>query len=350
MKNYSRLVFVIASLLIVVIHFFCCKGSQTRSRSIECVPTEVPDSLNDVYERMRVGDYVYEVYNGVSCPGAVTLRDSLGRVVAEYGFDGSGAESYMSFFYDEEGRLASIYWGGGIEFSNFSDSSDNITREVEYLTVGCKKDANATSFIFERNSQGKIVSVHSGTTKDQIMCIAGGEITYYIYKYDGCAVNGSLLRQGGYLEIEFYVKNPKDGQGNWEEITYCGYDKTQYRKYVSNKPDKAEALSPSTGITLAMAQCTISGDSLLMDIENFVDSLYDHMVFVDNQLLVAEKKSRWGTTLEKKKYELTSSGEIICNCEKYDYSAKALKSMPPYRVEKNDVDLTTCFRNLFENM
>lgn len=350
MKKSRRNILLISSFLMTALVLSCCKGAKSQGQSAEGQQSEISDSLDGVYERIRIGDYIYEVYNGVSCPGSITLRDSLGRVVAEGGLDGAGGESYMSYFFDEKDKLSSIYWGWCSEtFSLFREGVDPET-EVKYLTEGCKKDTEVESFLFERDNQGKTVRVHSARTQKQIACAAGGEITYKIYKYDGCATNGSLLRQGGYLEIEFYVKNPQDSHGNWEEATYNGYEKTQFWKFVNNKPAKAEAVSPSTGATLAKVKCTLSGDSLLMDIENLVDSTFECKVFLDNQLLVADKKSRWGTILEKKKIELTSSGEIICNSEKYDYSSKALKPLSPYKVKKDDVDLMTCFRNIFVDL
>ena len=87
-----------------------------------------------------------------------------------------------------------------------------------------------------------------------------------------------------------------------------------------------------------------------MSSENLKDTLYEDRVFVGNQLLSYSQKSRWGTILEKRSYEVTTSGEIVCHCEKYDYSTKALKSVSPYKVEREEIDLTECFKNIFEDL
>jgi len=93
-----------------------------------------------------------------------------------------------------------------------------------------------------------------------------------------------------------------------------------------------------------------SEDTLTILSENLKDTLFENKVFVGNQLLSYIKKSRWGTILEKENYEVTESGEVVCHCENYDFSTKALKSISPYKVKQEDIDLTKCLKNIFEGL
>lgn len=162
--------------------------------------------------------------------------------------------------------------------------------------------------------------------------------------------NDSELYKGGYLNVEFLVKSPKDNHGNWEETTYLGYHITQYRKYENNKLAKAEAISLANSKILEKVNFSYSGDTLTMSSENLRDTLSEKRVFVGNQLLSYIKKSRWGTILETKNYEVTKTGEVVCHSEKYDFSTKSLKSESPYKVKQEEIDLTECIKNIFEDL
>ena len=328
----------IAALFLISLLWGCTDSKHTSQNQ-----SELSDSL-DCYERTRIGDYVYEVDTCSLSLSSVVLRDTLGRVVAESVADGHG-ESYISFFYDNQGFVSDIYLGEG-----YSSADYDAEQEVKFLTDSCRNDKDAIVFTLERDSSGKIIQVHSPRSNDKIVCPPGGEITYTTIRYPGWMSNDSELYEGGYLNIEFLVRSPKDNHGNWEETSYLGYHKTQYRKYENNKPAKAEAISLVNRKVLEKIQCSLSGDTLIMSSENLKDTLFENRVFVGNQLLNYSQKSRWGTILEKKKYEVTSSGEIICHCEKYDYSTKALKPESPYKVEKEEIDLTECFKNIFKDM
>jgi hypothetical protein len=328
----------IAALFLISLLWGCTDSKHTSQNQ-----SELSDSL-DCYERTRIGDYVYEVDTCSLSLSSVVLRDTLGRVVAESVADGHG-ESYISFFYDNQGFVSDIYLREG-----YSSADYDAEQEVKFLTDSCRNDKDAIVFTLERDSSGKIIQVRSPRSNDKIVCPPGGEITYTIIRNLGWLSNISELYQGGFLNIEFLVKSPKDNRGNWEETKYLGYHKTQYRKYENNKPAKAEAISLVNRKVLEKIQCSLSGDTLIMSSENLKDTLFENRVFVGNQLLNYSQKSRWGTILEKKKYEVTSSGEIICHCEKYDYSTKALKPESPYKVEKEEIDLTECFKNIFKDM
>lgn len=330
---------LIASLAFMVMS--SCQGNDKGQKRGTDGNQEVWDSL-DCYERTRIGDFIYEVDTCSISLFSVILRDTLGRVVAETIADGHG-ESYISFFYDKQGFVSEIYLGEGC-------SSENYEQDVKFLTDSCRNDKDAIVFILERDSNGKIIQVRSPKSNDKIVCIPGGEITYTIKKYLSLLSNHSELSEGGLYDIEFLVKSPKDNHGNWEEIIYCGYHKTQYRKYENNKPVRAEAISLVNRKVLEKIQCSLSGDTLIMSSENLKDTLYEERVFVDNQLLSYSKKSRWGTILERRIYEVTTSGEIVCHCEKYDYSTKALKSVSPYKVNQEETDLTECFKNIFKHL
>ena len=328
----------IAALFLISLLWGCTESKHTSQNQ-----SELSDSL-DCYERTRIGDYVYEVDTCSLSLSSVVLRDTLGRVVAESVADGHG-ESYISFFYDNQGFVSDIYLREG-----YSSADYDAEQEVKFLTDSCRNDKDAIVFTLERDSSGKIIQVRSPRSNDKIVCPPGGEITYTTIRYPGWMSNDSELYEGGYLNIEFLVRSPKDNRGNWEETKYLGYHKTQYRKYENNKPAKAEAISLVNRKVLEKIQCSLSGDTLTMSSENLKDTLFENRVFVGNQLLNFSQKSRWGTILEKKKYEVTSSGEIICHCEKYDYSTKALKPESPYKVEKEEIDLTECFKNIFKDM
>lgn len=328
----------IAALFLISLLWGCTDSKHTSQNQ-----SELSDSL-DCYERTRIGDYVYEVDTCSLSLSSVVLRDTLGRVVAESVADGHG-ESYISFFYDKQGGVSDICLGEG-----YSSADYDAEQEVKFLTDSCRNDKDAIVFTLERDSSGKIIQVHSPRSNDKIVCPPGGEITYTTIRYPGWMSNDSELYEGGYLNIEFLVRSPKDNHGNWEETSYLGYHKTQYRKYENNKPAKAEAISLVNRKVLEKIQCSLSGDTLIMSSENLKDTLFENRVFVGNQLLNYSQNSRWGTILEKKKYEVTSSGEIICHCEKYDYSTKALKPESPYKVEKEEIDLTECFKNIFKDM
>lgn len=328
----------IAALFLISLLWGCTESKHTSQNQ-----SELSDSL-DCYERTRIGDYVYEVDTCSLSLSSVVLRDTLGRVVAESVADGH-AEFYISFFYDKQGLVSDIYLGEG-----YSSADYDAEQEVKFLTDSCRNDKDAIVFTLERDSSGKIIQVHSPRSNDKIVCPPGGEITYTTIRYPGWMSNDSELYEGGYLNIEFLVRSPKDNHGNWEETSYLGYHKTQYRKYENNKPAKAEAISLVNRKVLEKIQCSLSGDTLIMSSENLKDTLFENRVFVGNQLLNYSQNSRWGTILEKKKYEVTSSGEIICHCEKYDYSTKALKPESPYKVEKEEIDLTECFKNIFKDM
>ncbi len=328
----------IAALFLISLLWGCTDSKHTSQNQ-----SELSDSL-DCYERTRIGDYVYEVDTCSLSLSSVVLRDTLGRVVAESVADGHG-ESYISFFYDNQDFVSDIYLREG-----YSSADYDAEQEVKFLTDSCRNDKDAIVFTLERDSSGKIIQVRSPRSNDKIVCPPGGEITYTTIRYPGWMSNDSELYEGGYLNIEFLVRSPKDNHGNWEETSYLGYHKTQYRKYENNKPAKAEAISLVNRKVLEKIQCSLSGDTLIMSSENLKDTLFENRVFVGNQLLNYSQKSRWGTILEKKKYEVTSSGEIICHCEKYDYSTKALKPESPYKVEKEEIDLTECFKNIFKDM
>ena len=328
----------IAALFLISLLWGCTDSKHTSQNQ-----SELSDSL-DCYERTRIGDYVYEVDTCSLSLSSVVLRDTLGRVVAESVADGHG-ESYISFFYDNQDFVSDIYLREG-----YSSADYDAEQEVKFLTDSCRNDKDAIVFTLERDSSGKIIQVRSPRSNDKIVCPPGGEITYTTIRYPGWMSNDSELYEGGYLNIEFLVRSPKDNHGNWEETSYLGYHKTQYRKYENDKLAKAEAISLVNRKVLEKIQCSLSGDTLIMSSENLKDTLFENRVFVGNQLLNYSQKSRWGTILEKKKYEVTSSGEIICHCEKYDYSTKALKPESPYKVEKEEIDLTECFKNIFKDM
>ena len=328
----------IAALFLISLLLGCTDSKHTSQNQ-----SELSDSL-DCYERTRIGDYVYEVDTCSLSLSSVVLRDTLGRVVAESVADGHG-ESYISFFYDNQGFVSDIYLGEG-----YSSADYDAEQEVKFLTDSCRNDKDAIVFTLERDSSGKIIQVRSPRSNDKIVCPPGGEITYTIIRNLGWLSNISELYQGGFLNIEFLVKSPKDNHGNWDETNYLGYHKTQYRKYENNKPAKAEAISLVNRKVLEKIQCSLSGDTLIMISEDLKDTLFENRVFVGNQLLNYSLKSRWGTILEKKNYEVTSSGEIVCHCEKYDYSTKALKSESPYKVEQEETDLTECFKNIFKDL
>jgi len=336
----TKVSFFMASTMLLV-QMTACNGSKS-STQVKDGDQEFSDTL-DCYERTRIGDYVYEIDTCSLSLSSVILRDTLGRVVAESMADGHG-ESYISFFFDNQDVVSEIYMG--LDYSSDYDAE----QEVKFLTDSCKNDKDAIAFMFDRDSNGKIIQVRSSKSNDKIVCTPGGEITYTIKKYPGWLSNHSELYEGGFHDIEFLVKSPKDNHGNWEETIYVGYHKTQYRKYENNKPLKAEAISLLNGKVLEKIQCSLSGDTLIMSSENLKDTLYEDRVFVGNQLLSYSQKSRWGTILEKRSYEVTTSGEIVCHCEKYDYSTKALKSVSPYKVEREEIDLTECFKNIFEDL
>ena len=275
---------------------------------------------------------------------SVILRDTLGRVVAESVADGHG-ESYISFFYDKQDNISDIYLGGD-HSSDYFDAE----QEVKFLTDSCRNDNEAIVFTLERDSSGKVIQVRSPKSNERIACTPGGEITYTTIKYPGWMSNDSELYKGGYLNVEFLVKSPKDNHGNWEETTYLGYHKTQYRKYENNKLAKAEATSLVNGRILENVKFSYSGDTLTMSSENLRDTLSEKRVFVDNQLLSYSKKSRWGTILEKKSYEVTKTGEVVCHSEKYDFSTKSLKSESPYIVKQEEIDLTEYIKNIFDDL
>lgn len=344
MKKTNKMLLLIAVLILTTI-LWGCRNPKSFSHVTEGDQTELSDSLDDGYERTRIGDYIYEMYTGVSCPGSVVLRDTLGRIVAESGFDGNGGASYISYFHDNLGNVANIYWG-----ESYGTDSLDAKQEVQFLTEGCKNDKNAIVFSFERDHNGKIIKICSLKSNDSINCPKNGEVTYNIIKWSGCTTNASELYEGGYLNIEFLVKSPKDNYGNWEETKYLGYHKTQYWKYENNKPAKAEAISLVNGKILEKVQCSSSGDTLTMFSENLKDTLCENRVFIDNQLLSYSQKSRWGTILESRSYEVTTSGEVICHCEQYDYTTKAMKSLQPYKVEQKEVDLMECFKTIFINL
>lgn len=326
----------IAALFLISLLLGCTNSKNTSQNQ-----SEASDSLDDCIERTRIGDYIQEVDTCTLSYSSVILRDTLGRIVAESMSDGHGG-SYISFFYDNQGVVSDICLG--------DDSALDDYDEVEFLTNSCRNDKDAVVFTFERDSNGKIVQVRSPKSNDKIVCSPGGEITYTIIRNLGWLSNISELYQGGFLNIEFLVKSPKDNRGNWEETKYLGYHKTQYRKYENNKLAKAEAISLVNRKVLEKIQCSLSGDTLIMSSENLKDTLFENRVFVGNQLLNYSLKSRWGTILEKKNYEVTSSGEVVCHCEKYDYSTKALKSESPYEVEQEETDLTECFKNIFKDL
>lgn len=328
----------IAALFLISLLWGCTDSKHTSQNQ-----SELSDSL-DCYERTRIGDYVYEVDTCSLSLSSVVLRDTLGRVVAESVADGHG-ESYISFFYDNQDFVSDIYLGEG-----YSSADYDAEQEVKFLTDSCRNDKDAIVYTLKRDSSGKIIQVRSPRSNDKIVCPPGGEITYTTIRYPGWMSNDSELYEGGYLNIEFLVRSPKDNHGNWEETSYLGYHKTQYRKYENNKPAKAEAISLVNRKVLEKIQCSLSGDTLIMSSEDLKDTLFGNRVFVGNQLLNYSLKSRWGTILEKKNYEVTSSGEIVCHCEKYDYSTKALKSESPYKVEQEETDLTECFKNIFKDL
>lgn len=326
----------IAALFLISLLLGCTNSKNTSQNQ-----SEASDSLDDCIERTRIGDYIQEVDTCTLSYSSVILRDTLGRIVAESMSDGHGG-SYISFFYDNQGVVSDICLG--------DDSALEDYDEVDFLTNSCRNDKDAVIFTFERDSNGKIVQVRSPKSNDKIVCSPGGEITYTVIRNLGWLSNISELYQGGFLNIEFLVESPKDNRGNWEETKYLGYHKTQYRKYENNKPAKAEAISLVNRKVLEKIQCSLSGDTLIMSSENLKDTLFENRVFVGNQLLNYSLKSRWGTILEKKNYEVTSSGEVVCHCEKYDYSTKALKSESPYEVEQEETDLTECFKNIFKDL
>ena len=326
----------IAALFLISLLLGCTNSKNTSQNQ-----SEASDSLDDCIERTRIGDYIQEVDTCTLSYSSAILRDTLGRFVAESVSDGHGG-SYISFFYDNQGVVSDICLG--------DDSALDDYDEVEFLTNSCRHDKDAVVFTFERDSNGKIVQVRSPKGNDKIVCPPGGEITYTIIRNPGWVSNISELYQGSFLNIEFLVKSPKDNLGNWEETKYLGYQKTQYWKYENNKPAKAEAISLVNRKVLEKIQCSLSGDTLIMSSENLKDTLFENRVFVGNQLLNYSQKSRWGTILEKKNYEVTSSGEVVCHCEKYDYSTKALKSESPYKVEQEETDLTECFKNIFKDL
>ena len=326
----------IAALFLISLLLGCTNSKNTSQNQ-----SEAPDSLDDCIERTRIGDYIQEVDTCTLSYSSAILRDTLGRIVAESMSDGHGG-SYISFFYDNQGVVSDICLG--------DDSALDDYDEVEFLTNSCRNDKDAVVFTFERDSNGKIVQVRSPKSNDKIVCSPGGEITYTIIRNLGWLSNISELYQGGFLNIEFLVKSPKDNHGNWDETNYLGYHKTQYRKYENNKPAKAEAISLVNRKVLEKIHCSLSGDTLIMSSENLKDTLFENRVFVGNQLLNYSLKSRWGTILEKKNYEVSSSGEVVCHCEKYDYSTKALKSESPYKVEQEETDLTECFKNIFKDL
>lgn len=329
----------ITALFLISLLMGCTNSKQTSQNQ-----SEASDSLDDCIERTRIGDYIQEVDTCSLSLSSVILRDTLGRVVAETVADGHG-ESYISFFYDNQGFVSDIYLEEG-----YSSADYDAEQEVKFLTDSCRNDKDAIVFTLERDSSGKIIQVRSPRSNDKIVCPPGGEITYTTIRYPGWMSNDSELYEGGYLNIEFLVRSPKDNHGNWEETSYLGYQKTQYWKYENNKPAKAEAISLVNRKVLEKIQCSLSGDTLIMSSENLKDTLFENRVFVGNQLFSYSQKSRWGTILEKRNYEVTSSGEVICHCEKYDYSTKALKPESPYKVEKEEIGLTECIKNIFEDL
>ena len=328
----------IAALFLISLLWGCTDSKHTSQNQ-----SELSDSL-DCYERTRIGDYVYEVDTCSLSLSSVVLRDTLGRVVAESVADGH-AEFYISFFYDKQGLVSDIYLGEG-----YSSADYDAEQEVKFLTDSCRNDKDAIVFTLERDSSGKIIQVRSPRSNDKIICPTGGEITYTTTRCPGWMSNDSELYEGGYLNIEFLVKNPKDNRGNWEETTYLGYHKTQYRKYENDKLAKAEATSLVDGRILENVKFSYSEDTLTMSSENLKDTLYEDRLFVGNQLLSYSQKSRWGTILERRSYEVTTSGEVVCHCEKYDFSTKALKSVSPYKVKQKEIDLTECIKNIFEDL
>ena len=232
----------------------------------------------------------------------------------------------------------------------YSSENYDAGQEVKFLTDSCKNDKDAVVFTFERDSNGKIVQVRSPKSNDIIVSSPGGEITYTIIRHPGWVSNISELYEGGYHNIEFLVKSPIDNHGNWEETTYLGYHKTQYRKYENNKLAKAEATSLVNGKVLEKVKFSYSGDTLTMSSENLRDTLYENRVFVSDQLLQYYKKSRWGTILEKNNYVVTKSGEVVCHGKKYDFSSKTLKPVSPCKVKQKETDLTECLKNIFNDL
>jgi hypothetical protein len=329
----------IAALFLISLLLGCTNSKYTSQNQ-----SEVSDSLDDCIERTRIGDYIQEVDTCTLSYSSAILRDTLGRFVAESVSDGHG-ESYISFFYDKQGLVSDIYLGEG-----YSSESYDAEQEVKFLTDSCRNDKDAIVFTLERDSYGKIVQVRSPKSNDKIFCSPGGEITYTIIRNPGWVSNISELYQGGFLNVEFLLRSPKDNRGNWEETNYLGYHKTQYRKYENNKPAKAEAISLVNSKILKKVNFAYSGDTLTILSENLKDTLFENKVFVGNQLLSYIKKSRWGTILEKKNYEVTESGEVVCHSENYDFSTKALKSISPYNVKQEDIDLTECLKNIFEDL
>ena len=341
MKAFPKNVTILVTLTMLLLHMTSCNYSKVSSQGVNL---DVSDSLDDCYERTRIGDYVYETDTCSVSLSSVILRDTLGRIVAESVTDGHG-ESYISFFYDKQGFVSDIYLGEG-----YSSESYDAEQEVKFLTDRCRNDKEAIVFTLERDSNGKIIQVRSPKSNDKIACTPGGEITYTAIKYPGWISNDSELYDGGYLNVEFLLKSPKDNRGNWEETTYLGYHKTQYRKYENNKLAKAEAISLANSKILEKVNFSYSGDTLIMSSENLRDTLFENRVFVGNQLHSYSKKSRWGTILEKKNYEVTKSGEAVCHSEKYDFSTKFLKSVSPYKVKQEEIDLTECIKNIFEDL
>lgn len=341
MKAFPKNVTILVTLVMLLLHMTSCNYSKVSSQGVNL---DVSDSLDDCYERTRIGDYICEVDTCSLSLSSVIIRDTLDRVVAESVADGHG-ESYISFFYDNLGMVSDIYLGG-----DYSSEYYDAEQEVKFLTDSCRDDKEAIVFTLERDSSGKIIQVRSPRSNDKIVCPPGGEITYTTIRYPGWMSNDSELYEGGYLNIEFLVRSPKDNHGNWEETSYLGYHKTQYRKYENDKLAKAEAISLVNRKILEKVYFSYSGDTLIMSSENLKDTLFENRVFVGNQLLNYSLKSRWGTILEKKNYEVTSSGEVVCHCEKYDYSTKALKSESPYEVEQEETDLTECFKNIFKDL
>ena len=135
----------IAALFLISLLWGCTDSKHTSQNQ-----SELSDSL-DCYERTRIGDYVYEVDTCSLSLSSVVLRDTLGRVVAESVADGHG-ESYISFFYDNQGFVSDIYLGEG-----YSSADYDAEQEVKFLTDSCRNDKDAIVFTLERDSSGKII-------------------------------------------------------------------------------------------------------------------------------------------------------------------------------------------------
>ena len=144
--------FMASAMLLVLI--MACNGSKS-SPQVKDGDQVASDSLDDCYERTRIGDYVYETDTCSLSLSSVVLRDTLGRVVAESMADGHG-ESYISFFYDNQGVVSDICLGDGSSLVGY-----DAEQEVKFLTDSCRNDKDAIVFTLERDSNGRIIQVCS---------------------------------------------------------------------------------------------------------------------------------------------------------------------------------------------